>query len=495
LNGTGVPTSLYALDTADKSATDGDEIGKGDQIVLNQTGNVITGTAGGTDYFTISVDPTNGEVTFTQINNIWHADTGSDDDTSTLNLSSANLLQLVQTVTDADGDSDTASLDLGQGVFQIEDDGPTAVPDFASVETPEGVDYNVAWVLDFSGSISNVELNTMLSAVKSAAAEIFNSPGSDDVTMQIVAFASSATSFGPFTSLADFEAQIEAINPADGGTRPGGIGSLTDYTDAINLTMSVYSPVAGNSNQVFFISDGNPNQQQGTGGNSLADATSTAWNTFVDNNAVNVTTIGVGNGVNSARLQDVDLDGSGVPILVDDFDDLLDTLLDEIASAPPISGNIVNGSMLNDDYGTDGGRVLSVTVDTEDGLMTYTWDGYDTITLSGAQSGTITGDTFTVTTGLGGSFTFYFDTVGPNNPGTWEYTAPVTTVPLQEVFNYQIIDGDGDVAGSTLETLTGHRREGPGRQVFRGRVRGRKAPTGRGRPGTKTPPPRPTTTG
>ena len=95
--------------------------------MLNQSGNVITGSAGGTDYFTIEINPANGDVTFTQLNNIWHANTGSDDDTSTLNMLNANLLQLVQTVTDADGDADSASINLGQGVFQIEDDGPDAV--------------------------------------------------------------------------------------------------------------------------------------------------------------------------------------------------------------------------------------------------------------------------------------------------------------------------------------------------------------------------------
>ena len=33
----------------------------------------------------------------------------------------------MQTVTDADGDVDTAAINLGTGVFQIEDDGPDAV--------------------------------------------------------------------------------------------------------------------------------------------------------------------------------------------------------------------------------------------------------------------------------------------------------------------------------------------------------------------------------
>ena len=42
-------------------------------------------------------------------------------------MANANLLTLVQTVTDADGDVDTAAINLGTGVFQIEDDGPDAV--------------------------------------------------------------------------------------------------------------------------------------------------------------------------------------------------------------------------------------------------------------------------------------------------------------------------------------------------------------------------------
>ena len=79
------------------------------------------------EYFRIHVDTTTGQVTFSQSQNIWHSNTGNDDDSATLTLSNANLLQLVQTVTDADGDRDTASINLGTGVFSIEDDGPDAL--------------------------------------------------------------------------------------------------------------------------------------------------------------------------------------------------------------------------------------------------------------------------------------------------------------------------------------------------------------------------------
>ena len=124
LTGSNVASGLFALDNTDTTTGDGDGIGQGQQIVLNQVGNVITGSVGGADYFTISIDPATGVVTFTQLANIWHSDPNNPDDPATLTLSNASLLQVVQTVTDADGDSATASINLGAGVFTIQDDGP-----------------------------------------------------------------------------------------------------------------------------------------------------------------------------------------------------------------------------------------------------------------------------------------------------------------------------------------------------------------------------------
>src|SRR4029079_6711097 len=135
LNGSNVASGLYALDPADVSAGDGDGIGQGAQIVLNQAGNRITGSAGGINYCTISITPSTGVVTFTQLANVWHGNTGNDDDTSTLNAA-VGAVMVNQTVTDADGDSDIASVDVSQGVFQIEDDGPDAAVNVqASLDT------------------------------------------------------------------------------------------------------------------------------------------------------------------------------------------------------------------------------------------------------------------------------------------------------------------------------------------------------------------------
>lgn len=124
LVGTNVRSGLYAVDP---SAPDG----KGAEIVLNQSGGVVTGSLGVVTYFTVTVDAS-GEVTFTLTGNapVWHANTGNHDDASTLNVG-ANKLLLTQTITDGDNDKDSASIDIGStGVFKIEDDGPalTVVP-------------------------------------------------------------------------------------------------------------------------------------------------------------------------------------------------------------------------------------------------------------------------------------------------------------------------------------------------------------------------------
>ena len=85
----------------------------GASIVLNQAapGTDIIGTVGGTEYFRISITPVTGVVTFNQSVSVWHSDSTSDDDTSTLTLANAARWS-GGTVTDT-GDSELAALDLG----------------------------------------------------------------------------------------------------------------------------------------------------------------------------------------------------------------------------------------------------------------------------------------------------------------------------------------------------------------------------------------------
>ncbi|WP_411909170.1 beta strand repeat-containing protein [Aeromonas rivipollensis] len=596
-------SGLYAVDPLAAN-------GQGTQIVLNQVGNVITGSANGVSYFTLTIDPATGAVTLNLLDNVWHGNTGSHDDSVSLTLNSG-VLTLVQTVTDADGDNAKASIDLGTGgVFRFEDDGPVqsgngqgptvhgsvqedaltlaggaphegnhegpgqtttvsdtsgslntlvefgadgpgvfslsnnvsslvsqglssggvalsysvagnvltataggtviftltvaadgdysftlkgpldhpvkeglpngdnellpvpidfsgvlvatdgdgdrvqgftkgsfvidvqddipvAQDDYATVLAGQSQNINMVFVLDFSGSIDNSELNIMLDAVRTAGQALFNTSGGQ-VKIQIVAFSGDSIAYLPTDNVTAFTNLVNSLNPQEpGGIRP--FNGSTDFTDAIEQTMISYTPIPGWSNQVVFISDGDPNEQTGPGGASLTNTVATNWNNFVDTNLVNVTTIGIGNGINDVRLQEVDLDAgpNNMPLRVNNFSDLVNTLLNQVIGGL-VQGNVLSGSNNvvgggdDDAYGADGpGYIQSIKI----GATTYSWDGV----LDGDQQLTA------VTTPAGGKLSFNFST------GAWSYQAPANVNgDLTEDFQYILIDKDGDPATATL---------------------------------------------
>ena len=326
------------------------------------------------------------------------------------------------TRTDADSDSAVSPvIDISSKV-RFDDDGPSATNDTVNaVAVTQPI--NAAFVMDFSGSVDNDELHIQLNAVKDAAYELFAST-SGGVTIRTVVFASTSISYAPITTFAAFVALIDSLDPAQGGTRP--ISSSTDFTDAIQTLMGVYSAVPGSSNQVFFLSDGNPNEQTGTGGNSLTDARAALWNTFVDTNNVNVTAIGIGNGINATRLADVDLNDppNNVPILVENFTDLVDAL--NVATLPPVAGNV----MTNDSPGADGARVTLADN-----------------TLNGTAAQAVPNGGFVDVAGQFGTLRIYSD-------GSYTYTySGGASAGQDELFSYVLTDGDGDIAASATLTI------------------------------------------
>lgn len=214
--------------------------------------------------------------------------------------------------------------------------------------------------------------------------------------------------------------------------------------------MQVFAADSTAQNRIFFLSDGNPNEQIGSGGQALSDAVRPLWNSFVNNAGPNisVTSIGVGSNadVDESNLQQIDVDGDGDAIIrVADFNALIDALT---ALFPPQS--ITGDVDANDDFGTDGGRILSITIPLAGTDATYTWNGIagagSQIVVTGGGATTISGSTsFTAPTELGGSLTFNFAT------GTWSYTGPNSiAATTNEVFNYTVVDGDGDTSSSAL---------------------------------------------
>ncbi|MES0885308.1 DUF5801 repeats-in-toxin domain-containing protein, partial [Roseibium sp. SCP14] len=407
-----------------------------DGIIVGRAGDDAVDAVDGTVAFAIGFAPNETDVEVAQYAALSHSNTTTHDDAVGLD----QLVHVTVSVTDGDGDSaEVTSADALNIAF--EDDGPDAINDSAQLMKGQ-TDFNIVFVLDFSGSINNTELATMLSAVEAAGEAFFDNAG--EVQIYLVAFSSTATSAGPFTDFTSFVDQLDDWNPAEGGTRP--FNGNTDFTDAIEETMDVYVPLAEYNNQVFFLSDGNPNQQTGTGGHSLANSTRADWNTFVSDNDITVQTIGIGNGVDEARLQDVDeADGDDTVITVDDFDDLVDALVN-LASVESISGNVllgddgVVGGGDDDSFGEDGGRILSIQV----GTVLYTYDAdADEITNNGGEP-TQPGSELSVTTPANGLLAFNFAT------GAWTYTAGGSTSNGVEAFEYTLIDNDGDTSSATL---------------------------------------------
>ncbi|MGL3823448.1 DUF5801 repeats-in-toxin domain-containing protein [Sphingopyxis sp. R3-92] len=438
-DGPGTVTYALGINTGSTGLVDS---ATGQAVVLSISGGQVVGRAGtgagDPIVFTISVDA-GGTITLDQQRAIMHANGGAAHDDAK-SLAAANLVTLTATVTDGDGDSAKATINLGDRL-SFEDDGPTVTAD-SGTTTETTLDFNAAFVLDFSGSLNTTELNAMLNAVRDAGLALFGS-SSGDVSIRLVGFASSAISWGPFTDPVSFIQQLDALNPSQGGSRP--LDSNTNFSVAINELLSVYTANPTANNQVFFLSDGNPNEGTGSN-NALNSATATAWNNFVNNNGVNVTAIGVGDGISNGPLQNIDVDGQGTVLRADDFDALVQTLLDAVV-ALPVSGDLD----ANDNFGADGGRILSITISG----TTYTWDGNNTITRSGALTGNVTGSSISATTPQGAMLTLNFVT------GIWSYAPDSTPTAATEVFNYSVIDRDGDTAGSTL-SVTVVEGGGPG---------------------------------
>ncbi|QOZ36831.1 DUF5801 repeats-in-toxin domain-containing protein [Bradyrhizobium sp. CCBAU 53421] len=96
--------------------------GLADVLVLH--GNTIeghVGTASGELAFTIAVDPATGSVTFTEYRAVTHPSCTSADEAVSL---TSGIVDLVATITDKDGDFQSASIDLGKQLT-ITDDSPT----------------------------------------------------------------------------------------------------------------------------------------------------------------------------------------------------------------------------------------------------------------------------------------------------------------------------------------------------------------------------------
>ncbi|MGV3576339.1 MAG: DUF5801 repeats-in-toxin domain-containing protein [Devosia sp.] len=123
-------STVYALSISGNNDSGVDDTATGQNILLFKEGNNIVGRVGnshGAVAFVISADANTGAVKVYQFRAVEHDNDGGTqadhDESGSPEYLAAGKITLTQTVTDEDGDKDTASIDLGK-VIGFEDDGP-----------------------------------------------------------------------------------------------------------------------------------------------------------------------------------------------------------------------------------------------------------------------------------------------------------------------------------------------------------------------------------
>jgi large repetitive protein len=133
----GAGSIAYALSIEGGNGTESGVVdtATGEAVLLRMNGGVVEGYTENSDdlVFTISVDG-DGEVTLNQLRAVVHGDTDDDNEPTGLNT---EVVTLTATITDVDGDSASAAIDLGATITFL-DDGPSIDITAGDVSVVEG---------------------------------------------------------------------------------------------------------------------------------------------------------------------------------------------------------------------------------------------------------------------------------------------------------------------------------------------------------------------
>ncbi|MFZ0065929.1 MAG: Ig-like domain-containing protein, partial [Pseudolabrys sp.] len=361
--------------------------------------------------------------------------------------------------TDTNGDTATGTVNPFD-----KDDVPTASP-ASNSEQAVAPDTNLLITLDLSGSMGDPSGVGGLTKLQLAEQAVLNLMQQYDtlghVKVELVTFSDSARdASGGWVDLSDPAAKANLINIILGLSA----GGNTNYAAALTADMADYAAtgkLAGSNvqNVAYFLSDGQP-----TSGDEITGGLNTgrqgAWTSFLNTNDIDSFALGMGTASNQpafqAALNPIAFDGRGSGtdtngIVVTDLSQLVGTLVSTV-NAAPVTGNLIGGLTAN--LGADGGHFLSLVVNGVDGAgtsTTYTFDPTSAtpITVSGISheiSFNASTDVLTVHTVSG---TLALD-MGGANVGQYVYTPSASVTSATEQFGYNVVDGDGDTAGSTL---------------------------------------------
>ncbi|MCX7186992.1 MAG: DUF5801 domain-containing protein [Methylophilales bacterium] len=423
-------------------------------IYLTQSGNVVTGHVGslsGATAFTLTLDATTGFVTLQEFSAVKQGTATLDAaDTSEGASIVAGALDLVATVTDKDGDTATAKIDLGSQV-SILDDGAVAHDITRTGQTDVASNTNLLLVLDISGSMAGAGI-TALKNASLALLDQYDALG--DVKVLIETFSTSATvQAGGWMSVADARTVVNGL----------GTGGNTNYDKALLTAMDAFlntstsSKIVGAQNVGYFISDGNPNNNthwpmlDGTSSSAgIQMAEQLVWEKFLNDNDIRMFALGMGGSVNKTNLNPIAYNGLGAgDVLGSSAEDALlapttaslgQTLVSTLVAAP-ITGNLLTDPAVHSTFGADGGWIHSIEV----GTTEYTYDHTNAAqpVTDGGTYDTAT-HAWTVTTTGGGTLHVNMDT------GDYTYSPPSSIAQGIAVNEsnilFTLMDSDGDTS-------------------------------------------------
>ncbi|NBX67212.1 MAG: type I secretion C-terminal target domain-containing protein [Proteobacteria bacterium] len=424
----------------------------GNPVTISLSGNTWTGTANGTTIFTLVVQP-NGAYTFTQFEQLDHADGNDPNDMITLKFTVIG--------TDIDGDTDTGVISV-----HIYDDAPVAVNDTFTGITTGNITTNDNYGQDGAGQVYDVTFGgqTVLVPTNGNNVTITNASGTlvinktgvftytPPVPGQDTTFTYRIVDFDGDKSIANAQNGTVVID-LDGTPTITGSSVTTDDTNLFG------GPQTVNGTYTFsFGPDG-----QGAGGISNTGYTGPALTS--NGNAINVTLAGntytgTANGVTVFTMT-VNTNGTysftqfeqlDHPNVNDPNDALNLTFGVRITDA---DGDIANGTLtavvrddgpvaVNDSFTGSTPTVATGNVTTNDN---YGQDGAGSVvevTFGGQTVAVPTNGTNVTVTNAAGTLVI-------NNTGAFTYTAPAPGV--DGGFTYRIVDFDGDksAAGAGID--------------------------------------------
>ncbi|MGE6651534.1 beta strand repeat-containing protein, partial [Shewanella colwelliana] len=245
-------------------------------------------------------------------------------------------------ISDSNGGTDTAAVEIeifnhqtlnpGDDTHQGSDGNDLIVSDTTSIVP--GEDYNIAFLIDTSGSMGQSAVNTAKAQILSVIEQLVanaSQPNSGTVNILLVDFASSAQTLISIDLTAN-----DVLTQISDAMRSMSSGGQTNYYAAFNEVYNWFATGLASQNSgtnlTYFITDGRPTSDGGIPGSSYQNGLA-AFNLLSALSIIQA--IGLGNNINSNVLENFDSDGQ----ILNNVD--VSNLADAILQSSLLPGNDV----------------------------------------------------------------------------------------------------------------------------------------------------------